>query len=236
MGTLTTPPGKRLATFAEKESICEFIFREEGPFWHLATPGRLQQSIFITDDDYRFGMSSAAICAAETGITVYAHTLMGNHIHDIAAGTRDRCLTYISRRRQRLQRYLNLQGRNMDISAFDCEPIPITSLQMLRNEIVYVHRNGYVVNSAFTPFSYPWSTGIYYYNPYACQDRGVPYSSLTYKAKRNVFHGRTIELPGEYRFKDGYMFPPSYCRIVEGERMFRDAHQYFNLLSKNYEE
>lgn len=68
----------------------------------------------------------------------------------------------------------------MDISALDCEPIPITSLQMLRNEIVYVHRNGYVVNSAFTPFSYPW-------------------------------------------------------RIVEGERMFRDAHQYFNLLSKNYE-
>ncbi|MBO4917740.1 MAG: hypothetical protein J5374_07650 [Bacteroidales bacterium] len=227
--------GTRPMTFAEKESICEFRFKQEGPFWHLTTPGMFQEILFISDDDFHFGMSSTAICAAETGIVIYAHTLMGNHVHDIVSCTRDRCLQYMSRRRERLKRYLKSLGREVDLGAFECEPIPITSLKMLRNEIVYVHRNGYVVHPEHTPFSYPWGTGAYYFNPLSRSDTGVLYSSLTYKAKREIFHGRIIELPVTYRFKNGFFFPPSYCKVTEGEGMFRDAHQYFSLLSKNVE-
>lgn len=83
MNNHPTPFGKRLMSFSEKETICEYRFRNSGPFWHLTTPGQLQEILFITENDYRFGMSSAAICAAETGIVIYANTLMGNHIHDL---------------------------------------------------------------------------------------------------------------------------------------------------------
>lgn len=31
------------------------------------------------------------------------------------------------------------------------------------------------------------------------------------------------------------ILPSSFCSIKEGECFFRDAHHYFNLLSKNYE-
>ncbi len=232
------PPPERLRplSFSEKENLCEFHFKEGGPYWHLTTPGNLQEILFTTEDDFRFGMSSTAICASETGIVLYAHTLMGNHLHDIAEGTLESCMNYMSRRRERLKRYLRLQGRDVDLSAFKCEPIPITDLRMLRNEIVYVHRNGYVVHNEHTPFSYPWGTGPYYFNPLACEDEGVPFSSLTYKTKREeVFHGRETRLPEEYRFRNGFIYPPSYCRIGDGEKMFRDAHQYFSLLSKNGE-
>jgi hypothetical protein len=227
---------KRPVSFSEKESLCEFHFREGGPFWHLTTPGRFQEIIFITGEDFRFGMSSTAICAAETGITIYAHTIMGNHVHDIAGGSREDCLRYMSRRKERLKRYLKLQGRYVDLSAFVCDPIPITSLKMLRNEIVYVHRNGYVVHPGQTPFSYPWGTGPYYFNPFALEDEGVPFSSLTHIVRRkDIFHGREAELPEGYRFRNGFIYPPSYCKITEGERMFRDAHQYFSMLSRNIE-
>ena len=77
-----TQIGKRPMSFSEKESLCEYRFRNSGPFWHLTTPGQLQEDLFITEDDYRFGMSSAAICSAETGVVIYSHTLMGNHIHE----------------------------------------------------------------------------------------------------------------------------------------------------------
>jgi hypothetical protein len=232
----TLPAVKRSVSFHEKERLCEFRFNEGGPYWHLTTPGMFQEILFITDDDFRFGMSSAAICAAESDIVIYAHTLMGNHVHDIVGGTRDNCLLYMSRRRERLKRYFKSQGRDVDLSAFECEPIPITSLKMFRNEVAYVHRNGYVVHPEHTPFSYPWGTGPFYFNPIALEDDGVAFSSLTHLYRRKeVFHGREANLPEGYRFKNGYIYPPSYCRIAEGERMFRDAHQYFSLLSRNIE-
>ena len=160
---------------------------------------------------------------------------MGNHIHDLAEGTRDQCIQYIARRRERLKRYLRLQGRDVDLSAFICDPIPVTSLRMLRNEIVYIHRNGYVVDPRYTPFSYPWGTGAYYFNPLSREDDGVPFSSLTHQKRREVFHGRIIKLPEKTRFRNGFIYPPSFCKIDQGEEFFRDAHQYFSLLSKNIE-
>lgn len=42
----------------------------------------------------------------------------------------------------------------------------VCDLRTLRNTIVYVNRNGYVVNPAYTPFSYPWGTGRYYFNDF----------------------------------------------------------------------
>ena len=230
-----TLSGKRPMSFSEKESLCEYRFRNSGPFWHLTTPGQLQEVLFITEDDFRFGMSSAAICSAETGVVIYAQTLMGNHIHDLVEGTRDQCVQYIARRRERLKRYLRLQGRDVNLSAFTCEPIPVTSLRMLRNEIIYIHRNGYVVDPRYTPYSYPWGTGAYYFNPLSREDEGVPFSTLTHQKRREIFHGRTIDLPEKTRFRNGFIYPPSFCNIDQGEELFRDAHQYFALLSKNIE-
>lgn len=231
----STDVGKRPMSFSEKESLCEFRFRERGPLWHLTTPGMFQEVLFINDNDFKYGMSLTAICAAESGVIIIAHTVMGNHVHDIVEGTRQSCILFMSRQRERLQRYLKGQGREVGLSAFECDPIPITGLKMLRNEIVYVHRNGYVVNPSYTPFSYLWGTGPYYFNPLARTDDGVPFSSLAYKQRREVFHGRIHDLPEGYRFRNGMMYPPSYCDIEAGEMMFRDAHQYFSLLTKNGE-
>ena len=219
--------------FARREEACEYFFHAYGPFWHLCTPGTNQEILFSTPEDYGFGVSSAAISLSDA-VQEYALAIMSNHLHDILSGRKDDCLYCFEERKKRIRSYLLHTGRKVDLRNFTPELIPIEILTALRNEIVYVNRNGYVAHPEHTPFSYPWSTGMYYFNPEA--DGGaLRYSSLSYEGKRAVTHSRLMDLPDDYLVKNGYIHIPSFTRIHEGERLFRDAHQYFNLLSRSAE-
>ena len=219
--------------YARREEECEDLFHSFGPFWHLCTPGTNQELLFISPYDYGFGVTSAAISLTDT-VLVYALAVMSNHLHDILAGRRDNCLDYFEQRKKRLRSYLVSTGRKVDLKYFKPDLIPIESLTALRNEIVYVNRNGYVAHPEHTPFSYPWSSGMFYFNPAADCD-AMRYSSSSYQGKRAVTHSRVMDLPCDCSVKNGAIHIPSFVRIQEGERLFRDAHQYFNLLSRNAE-
>lgn len=220
------------ADFARKEEYCEYLFNTRGPFWHICTPGNLQECIFLTESDFRIGVNSAALTKGP--VVLYSSTLMSNHLHDIAAGSRDEVLGFFDRRRRLLQRFVKETGRTVDLSLFNCKVIPIESLKILRNEIVYVHRNGYLAHPSHTPFSYPWSSGRHYFNPGLDAD-GVPFEKLPYKDKRTLCRGRILPLPNDWIVKDGMVSFKSFVDISGGEQFFRDPHQYFNLLSKSYE-
>lgn len=220
--------------FARREEECEYLFRSQGPFWHLCTPGTAQEILFSNPDEYNYGITSAAI-SMDDSVKSYAIAVMSNHLHDILAGIRESCLAYFERRRKRLQIYLHHTiGRKVDLSNFEADLIPIENLSALRTEIVYVNRNGYVSNPSYTPFSYPWSSGMYYFNPTAKQ-LARPYESLPYNSKRRMTRSRILELPDGYLVKNGMIHIPSFVQIDEGEKFFRDAHQYFGMLSRNAE-
>ncbi len=211
----------------------EYMFRRQGPFWHLCTPGTNQEIFFRDDDDYRFGITSAAICLNDS-VRIYALAVMSNHLHDILAGEAGDCLAFFERRKKMLKKYLDSKGTAVDMREFNGKLIPIENLDALRTEIVYVNRNGYVASPKYTPFSYPWSTGMYYFNP-ASWEGALDYSGIPYKEKRNLTHSRILDLPPTYQVKDGAIHIPSFVRVKEGEGWFRDAHQYFNLLSRKRE-
>ncbi|MCR4860219.1 MAG: hypothetical protein K5910_06115 [Bacteroidales bacterium] len=221
------------AVYARREEEGEFLFCSSGPFWHLCTPGTEQENIFLTPDDFRFGVTSAALCLRQP-VRIYASAVMSNHLHDIVSGPFSDCLDYFDRRKRKIKSYLHSQGRTVDLRYFSVSPIPVNSLDSLRREIVYVNRNGYVVHPGHTPFSYPWSTGAYYFNP-AAKAGGIPYNELSYKEKRSLCQGRIVALPDSVRVKDGMIHMPSFISLETGERLFRDAHQYFNLLSRSSE-
>ena len=220
------------AYFAQKEDYCEYLFNTRGPFWHICTPGNLQECIFINDMEYRIGVNSAALTKGP--VVLFSSTVMSNHLHDIAAGQHDEVMGFFDRRKRMLQRFVKETGRTVDLSRFSCKIIPIDSLKALRNEIVYVHRNGYLAHPSFTPFSYPWSSGRHYFNPGLDAD-GLRYASLSYKEKRSLCRGRILPLPDDWIVKDGMISIKSFVDIVGGEQFFRDPHQYFSLLSKSYE-
>lgn len=227
-------------SFGEKESLCNFCFDEArdkyGPFWHFCTPGNLTEILNVTDDDYRFSVSNMAISAFESGIVVVTDAHMENHFHGLLGGKKEKCQFFLESFRFRLNRHLLSSGRKVDLRNFKCDsPILIKELEMMRSEIVYINRNGFVNDPRYVPFSYPWGGGSLYFNLFAQRETGVTFNEISFREKRNMLCRRVFDLPAGYQVKDGMILPSSYVDYRLGQSMFHDSHHYLSCLLKNVE-
>jgi REP element-mobilizing transposase RayT len=225
-----------MMTFNERERECQRVFDENGPFWHLYTDGTVMQNIFCSDEEMKKGMMALAVAAVLFGkVNLITFELMSNHVHMILSGTQDDCLELFARFKQRLKGVFRSIGRVVDWESFQPDTIRIESLKSLRNEIIYVNRNAYVVRADYTPFSYPWGGGWAYFTPVI--------SKLPVKTVKEVGFNRSRELTGcrdvarltQLRFLDVVVFIPSFCSIDIGESLFHDAKTYFYSLTRNIE-
>ena len=213
--------------------MCEATFLNGGRWWHLYTPGNLTSLVFASDDDYRFAMNLMARCLTEfPALKVVAFEIMSNHLHIVLRGDENIISEFFALYRKRLKRYLTTKVQGRLSNQFQMSLKPVNDLKALRDVIVYVNRNGYVVNPSHTPFSYPWGTGRYYFNDVQITERlsDVPDIGI-----RRMFRSRNPHLPNDFRIIDGHVAPPEYCAIKLGMAMFRNAHQYFYMVSKNIE-
>ncbi len=227
---------KREYNYSEIERKCEALFLREGPFWHLCTPGQFTELLFETIDDYRFIMNTIAIVAAVSPVKIITFEVMSNHLHFILKGSEEDCILFFESIKKRLKRYYSSQGRYVDLSRFTCStPIPILDLRTLRIEICYVNRNGYVANNSYTPYSYPWGSGDLYWGKSLDPSSFIKYKDLPDLKKRMICKGRAASLPDDYIVSGDIISPACYCSVKTGMAMFRDAHHYFSLLTKNYE-
>lgn len=152
--------------------MCEATFRGCDAWWHLYTAGKMSSILFVDDDDYRYAMNLLARCHKETGsITIVAFEIMSNHIHIVLCGSEHNARHLFDLFRRRLCRYLTKKNSGADMKSFRMSLKSVCDLRTLRNTIVYVNRNGYVVNPAYTPFSYPWGTGRYYFNDFPLEKK-----------------------------------------------------------------
>lgn len=226
-------------SFLEKESRCRRLFEQAlhffGPFYHLHTPED-HAAIFMDPDAYAFAMTAIAMCAHDCpNVRIITFELMSNHVHFIICGTQDDVMAFFARFKHRLKKYF--EGRRMagDLSRFEGRTVPIVSLESLRNQIVYTNRNQYVVNPAYTPFSYPYGAGNCYYLPVNQKRADQRLGEMTARERRKLLHSHNIDYPASYAIVDGYISPASYCAINFGESMFRDARHYFFKVSREIE-
>lgn len=222
-------------SFFLKEQRCEARFEEGGPYWHLCTPGLLTEVVFRNEDDFKFGVTDTSVSASQFDVQILTDVIMNNHLHDIVEGEKEECLLFFEKYKKRLKRYFSSKGIIVDLSKFKCYLYPIHDLQAMRNEIVYVNRNGYLVNDNYTPFTYPWGSCNLYFNEFAQHGKGVPFDGIPYEMKRTLCHGRLPSLSDKYVVADGMILPASYCNYVKGQNFFRDAHHYFRMITKNVE-
>lgn len=182
---------------------------------------------FSREEDFVFVMNVIAQAAAlYSEVQIIAFEVMNNHFHFVVSADEKVVLTFWGFVRKRLVRSFPLiKGLQITIK-------PIGDLGALRNNIVYTNRNGYVADSSHTPFSYPWGTGRYYFLD---RPRGKTLARIFVDDRRRMFRCRTPELPGEWEVSNGYVSPWNYCSVKLGMAMFRDAHHYFMLVSKNVE-
>ena len=216
-----------MKNFSEKERLCETAFDSGGPYWHAYTSGKDTPILFVNDEELSYAMNIIAMEAYRCPrVRLIAFQLMNNHFHFVVSARMEDIREFWSFLRKKLSRVFP------SISSIQFSIKPIEDLRSLRNNIVYTNRNGYVANPDFTPFSYPWGTGRYYFMDWP---GGSPMSGLSFDGKRKLFRCRTPQVPDEWVVKDGYVTPCGYCAIQFGMSMFRDAHHYFAMVSKNIE-
>ena len=222
-------------TFPEKEAACEMVYKDLGLCHHLYTAEGFD-TIFFTEVDFKAGMTILAVCAmAFPELRILTFQLMGNHIHLTVAGDRERCLALFRLFRKRLQIYLKKAGRTTDLNAWDCRIKEITDLKYLRTVIVYTNRNGFVVNHDDTPFSYRWGANRYFFNPDAVEIYTMSREKLTVKQIRHVIHSADFDWASGLPLVGGYVSPYSFCDVRTAMALFRDAHHYFHMVSRDVE-
>ena len=223
-------------SFSEKERICESIFINNGPYWHVYTDGTKMQNILCNDEDFKTGMwcLAAAVHLCD-GVQMLTFELMGNHAHLILAGQHEACIKAFDLFEVRLKKAFPKKERAIDWSQFKMDILPIESLQALRNEIIYANRNAFVANPAYTPDSYPWGGGCAYFSPWLQHLKTTPFGELPILTQRALLHTKKIAPFANLREINSMPFIPSFCNITLGESMFRDARSYFNSLTRNAE-
>ena len=216
-----------MSVFKEKEGRCDATFRSGGPYWHAYTSGKDTPLLFVRDEDLVFVMNVVAQAAALfPEVWVIAFEVMNNHFHFVVSAEENSVLAFWAFIRKRLARLFPLmKGLQITLK-------PIEDLGSLRNNIVYTNRNGYVADPTHTPFSYPWGTGRYYFLDWP---KGKALGRIFVDDRRKMFRCRTPGLPGEWEVINGYVAPWNYCVLKFGMAMFRDAHHYFMMVSKNVE-
>lgn len=226
----------KLPSFYELETICESRFQKNGPFWHLASPGESTQLLFTNDTDFKYAVTLTGTTIFEFNtIRIIAFQIMSNHFHWIIGGDRDSVLAFGNRYKLKLIRFFSSMGKMADIKNMEFMIIPIEDLRALRNEIVYVNRNGYLAHNSHTTYSYPWGSSNLYFNPLIEELRTVRYSEIHKKDRKELTHSRLVNLPDSWKVRNGMLAPESFCVFHEGESYFRDAHQYAYCLARDYE-
>lgn len=226
-----------MLTYWQKERVCEIAFEVNGPFWHMCTDGSIMGDIFCTEDDFKKGMIALAVSIVLFGkVSLVTFELMNNHVHLILSGSEEDCLEFFEIFKAKLKRLFKVADRAVDWTKFEAQIIKIQDLNALRNEILYVHRNAYVVNSNYTPVNYPWGGGWAYFSSIAKLLPAVSVQELGVRKVRELTHCREVSQLHELKFLNDVPYVPSFCKIGVGQEMFRDARSYFHSLTRNVEE
>ena len=217
----------------------EYEFYELGPVWHLCTPGTHQCAIFRSREDYVFGMNLVALTASSfrDEVKILTFELMSNHFHFVLACQEPTLNEFFDFIYKRLRRYLMAEQRSGDVNDLVFNYFAVDNLRYLLTLIAYVNRNGYLIDINHTPFTYPWGSNMFFFNPWVNDMPSVEVSKLSLDKKRQIFKSRNFDIQSNYRFLTnvGFISPASYCNVALVESLFKDAHYYYSFISRKVE-
>ena len=186
-----------MSEFRERENFCLRTFEMNGPYWHLFTSGKETPQIFKKKEDFGFAMNVIAQTALKYNeIKILTFELMGNHLHILAEGPKEQVLASFSFIRKRLGRGLKDCFPNSLPKGFAPSLKEVTSLEAMRNTIVYINRNGFVADANHTPYSYPWGAGSYFFGLLHSHD--TTFQDTTTTQRFNMFHRRIQDIPPDW--------------------------------------
>ena len=217
---------------SKTEFECENTFRRMGQVYNANTPEN-HPIVLKTDQDFKAAMSILAVSASMCPeVKIYAFQLMNNHIHLVLAGQQSKIQEFFEYFVSRLSKHF---GNSLELCGFKLRLFPVLNLAYLRNAIAYVNRNGFVVNNEVTPFSYPWGSSRYFFQPVVSRYEEKCSYAIGIVELRSLIHSRKCDHLKELKAIDGYISPLEFCHVKDAESIFRDAKQYFYTVSRNIE-
>ena len=222
-------------SYYDNESRCSQSFCNLGKCHHLWTPENFE-TIFFTENDFKIGMNIIGICAKlSPDIKIITFEIMSNHLHFAIKGDEESIMTFFESVKKFLSRHFAKAGRAINWANFLAKSRELSTLDDIRNVIVYINRNGYVVTRHHTPFSYPWGTNRYYFNSDAVALSSLMSRQMTQRERQSSINSRVADHIEGLSIFEGCALPLSFCYIDEGESLFRDASHYFYKLGRSIE-
>jgi len=221
--------------YLNKEDACKKHFASIGRVYHCCSSENFG---IIISNELEFAdimLIVAVCCSLFDNIKMITFQLMNNHFHFVIAGEESDVESFLSYFKQRLKKYYENSERNPGISTLEFKQFYIEDLEYFRSTIAYCNRNGFVISSNYTPYTYPWGANICYFNSLGQRY----YKQCRQLAKtidiRKVFRGKQCDSAKDLYLLDNIVSPFSYCKYEYGEKAFRDAKQYFYYVAKNVE-
>lgn len=213
----------------EREELCSSRFEEAGPYFHLYTSENFPL-IFFNDEQYANAVSLLALCVlASEGVVLYAFCFMSNHLHLLVCGEEEALNSFFAMFRKYFSPLFEDVNPSLSklLQEWELSIKEVTTLQQFRNTLAYIHRNPFVVDPDFTPFTYPWSSCRAAFSPdaYSRNQDTIEYSSVRWA--RELTKSRQFENISKKRIVDGHISIFEFCDIQFVESVFTSAREYF---------
>jgi len=203
-------------------------------YYHLATDGKWNGTIFHTPSQFAYGMIVVGLITKIYAIEVYAFTLMDNHIHILLSGTGRACRDAF----YYMVRKLNLMLKKDDFPElpedYGFKLVSINSLDQLRNNYIYLDRNPYEKGWC-VPSAYPWGTAFIHYSYY---EELFVWKKAGEMSKRELerITGSRAPIPANWEFNPTLgLNPASFVQKSKFRQLFPTIKAYQSRLIKDYE-
>ena len=221
--------------FYRLEEECEYRFLNQGECYHLCTDENCPV-IFHNEQQFKTAMNVVALLSVITPeVEILTFEIMSNHMHFALCGERKCILAWFDRLVLILKANPDLVESKDTIASLRAKVIPVDGLEYLRNVIVYINRNGFIVDYGCTPYSYLWGSNRFFFNTEARLRYELSRTKATMRCKRKMFHSNLADNIWDIYVVDGYVSPLCFCKIDIAESLFRNAQHYFSKISRSIE-
>lgn len=221
--------------FSRLESMCRLRFVEAGSCFHVCSQEN-HPVMFYNEEEFKAAMNIVAFAAfLFPDVRIFTFEVMDNHFHFLLAGSKDRITLFLRMLVMKLSVHPLLKESSADLKHLVFKTYSIDNLNLIRNVIAYINRNGAVVDSNENVFTYRWGANRFFFNREARLRFESCGTSLTSRQKREMFHSDLLAKEDAVTVLDGYVFPLCFCYVKEAESMFRNCRHYFYCVSRNVE-
>ena len=202
--------------------------------YHFCTDGLKGANIFYDVADYAFGMILMGLISIRYGLTVYAFTLMPNHIHIILSGTGADCLRAFDYLKRKLSARLKKTGHAPLPKDYWFKLERIESPEQMKHEIIYVLRNA-LEKGLTQVMGWLWGSGWIYHSDICALLRDAP----AWKPGKRAFEkmlGGVEKIPENwYLHKYLGLLPDSFVDTSMVYELFPEPKDLQTALVKDYE-